>query len=72
MPDIPAELRYSKDHLWAPAGAGTSLVRAGITDFAQEFLGDVVDIALPTPGDTVNSGEARGDIESVKNELAGA
>jgi glycine cleavage system H protein len=66
MPEISADLRYSKDHLWArPGGAG--LVRVGVTDFAQQSLGDVVDVTLPGPGETVTAGEACGEIESVKS-----
>ena len=65
MPDIPADLSYSKDHLWARPGA--CLVRVGVTDFAQQSLGDVVDVTLPEPGETVTAGEACGDIESVKS-----
>jgi glycine cleavage system H protein len=67
MPEIPADLRYSKDHLWAQPGADAGLVRVGVTDFAQQSLGDVVDVTLPEPGDTVTAGEACGDIESVKS-----
>ena len=67
MTDIPADLRYSKDHLWARPGADTGLVRVGVTDFAQQSLGDVVDVTLPKPGDTVTAGEACGDVESVKS-----
>jgi len=67
MPDIPADLRYSKDHLWARPAADDGLVRVGVTDFAQQSLGDVVDVTLPRPGDTVTAGEACGDIESVKS-----
>ena len=67
MTDIPADLRYSQDHLWARSGAGTGLVRVGVTDFAQQSLGDVVDVALPKPGDTSTAGETCGDIESVKS-----
>jgi glycine cleavage system H protein len=67
MPDIPADLRYSNDHLWARPDAGTSLVRVGVTDFAQQSLGDVVDATLPRPGNTVNAGEPCGEIESVKS-----
>lgn len=67
MPDVPADLRYSKDHLWARPSTGTSLVRVGVTDFAQQSLGDVVDVTLPSPGDTVNADEPCGDIESVKS-----
>ena len=66
MPDIPADLKYSHDHLWARSDADTGLVRIGVTDFAQQSLGDVVDVTLPGPGDTVTAGEACGDIESVK------
>ena len=67
MPRIPADLRYSKDHLWARLGDGTGLVRIGVTDFAQQSLGDVVDVSLPAPGSTVRAGEPCGDIESVKS-----
>jgi glycine cleavage system H protein len=65
MPDIPTGLAYSPDHLWARPGA--SLIRVGVTDFAQESLGDVVDVTMPEVGDTVRAGEACGDIESVKS-----
>jgi glycine cleavage system H lipoate-binding protein len=67
MPDIPADLRYSKDHLWPRPCAGVGVVRVGVTDFAQQSLGDVVDVTLPRPGDTVQAGQACGDIESVKS-----
>ena len=67
MPEIPADLRYSKDHLWARPGSGAGLVRVGVTDFAQESLGDVVDVSPPRPGDRVTAGQACGDIESVKS-----
>ena len=67
MPEIPADLRYSKDHLWARPGVGAALVRVGVTDFAQQSLGDVVDVTLPETGDTVTAGQACGDIESVKS-----
>ena len=66
MSDFPADLRYSTDHLWVRPGAG-GLVRVGVTDFAQQSLGDVVDVSPPRPGDTVTAGQACGDIESVKS-----
>jgi glycine cleavage system H protein len=66
MSDIPADLRYSTDHLWVRPGAD-GLVRVGVTDFAQQSLGDVVDVSAPKPGDTVTAGQAGGDIESVKS-----
>ena len=67
MPEISADLRYSKDHLWARSGADASLVRVGVTDFAQQSLGDVVDVSLPPPGEAVTAGDPCGDIESVKS-----
>jgi glycine cleavage system H protein len=67
MSDIPADLRYSRDHLWIRAGAGTGLVRVGVTDFAQQSLGDVVEVTLPELGETIRAGQACGDIESVKS-----
>ena len=67
MSDTPADLRYSQDHLWARRDAGTGRVRVGITDFAQQSLGDVVDVTLPRLGDTVTAGQACGDIESTKS-----
>jgi glycine cleavage system H protein len=66
MPEIPAELKYSKDHLWVRPVDGTSLVRAGVTDFAQQSLGDVIEVTPPGPRDTITAGEACGDIESLK------
>jgi glycine cleavage system H protein len=67
MPETPADLRYSKDHLWARPGADDGLVRVGVTNFAQQSLGDVVDVTLPESGKTVTAGEACGEIESVKS-----
>ena len=67
MTDIPADLRYSKDHLWVRPDDDAGLVRVGVTDFAQQSLGDVIDVTLPGPGDTVKANEACGDIESVKS-----
>ena len=55
------------DHLWARRDAGTNVVRIGVTDFAQDSLGDVVDVTLPAPGAAVEAGEACGTIESVKS-----
>lgn len=67
VPDTPPDLRYSQDHLWARPNGDSGLVRVGVTDFAQQSLGDVVDVTLPAPGDAVTAGEACGDIESVKS-----
>ena len=65
--DTPADLRYSSDHLWARALANGSGVRVGVTDFAQQSLGDIVDVSPPRLGDTVTAGEPCGEIESTKS-----
>lgn len=66
MAEIPDHLNYVQEHHWiTQVGAGT--VRMGITDFAQESLGDVVAVELPTPGDSTTAGEAMGEIESTKS-----
>jgi glycine cleavage system H protein len=67
MTDIPADLRYSKDHLWARPDEATGRVRVGVTDFAQQSLGDVIDVSQPRPGETVTAGEPCGDVESTKS-----
>ncbi len=63
--NTPAELRYSKSHEWVrPLQDGT--VEIGLTDYAQEALGDLVFVNLPQPGDSVTAGETFADVESVK------
>ncbi|HEY1222393.1 MAG TPA: glycine cleavage system protein GcvH, partial [Acidimicrobiales bacterium] len=62
---IPSDLRYSKDHEWAKADG--AVVRIGITDYAQDALGDVVFVDLPKVGATLNAGEALGEVESTKS-----
>jgi glycine cleavage system H protein len=62
--NIPQDLRYSEEHEWAKVENGR--VRVGITDYAQEQLGDVVYVELPDVGDTVSFMEPFGVIESVK------
>ena len=61
---FPAEMKYSKDHEWMKEEAGVVVI--GISDFAQDALGDVVFVNLPGEGDEVTAGEAFGDVESVK------
>lgn len=67
MADAPADLRYSQDHLWACPEPDASLVRSGVTDFAQQSLGDVVEVTLPHLGDAITAGEPCGEIESTKS-----
>ena len=63
--NFPAELKYSRSHEWVQDnGDGTFTI--GITDFAQDALGDLVFANLPEEGDTVTAEEAFGDVESVK------
>ena len=64
MANIPADLRYTKEHEWAKTD--NDLVRIGITAFAQEQLGDVVFVELPKVGAKVTSMKAFGVVESVK------
>ena len=60
----PVELQYSKSHEWVKVEDGVTVV--GISDFAQNALGDVVFVNLPAEGDSVTAGDAFGDVESVK------
>lgn len=60
----PAELKYSKSHEWIRYEDDVAVI--GISDFAQDALGDVVFVNLPAPGDEVVAGESFGDVESVK------
>ena len=59
--NIPNELKYTKSHEWLNENG-----EIGITDFAQDALGDVVFVNLPEVGDAVFAGESFGDVESVK------
>src|SRR5260221_12913417 len=61
---IPGDLRYSKDHEWVRAEA--SIARLGITDYAQDALGDVVFVALPDVGASFDADAALGAGESTK------
>jgi len=60
----PADVKYTKDHEWMRVSGDVAEV--GITDYAQEQLGDVVYVELPDVGRRVNAGESFGSIESVK------
>jgi glycine cleavage system H protein len=63
--NVPDELRYSSDHEWVRASGDT--VRVGITDYAQDALGDVVFVELPSEGATVEPGGPLGEVESTKS-----
>lgn len=64
--NVPEDRVYSEDHLWLrsePAGRA----RVGITEYAQDALGEVVFVDLPATGTVVNVGEALGEVESTKS-----
>jgi glycine cleavage system H protein len=64
MPNIPADLRYTREHEWAKQEGGN--LRVGITHYAQEQLGDVVFVELPKVGTRVTGHQSFGVVESVK------
>lgn len=63
--NIPENLKYTKSHEWV-LFSGETKAKVGITDFAQEALGDIVFLSLPQQGDAVTAGESMGEVESVK------
>jgi len=63
---IPDHLKYTSQHEWALI-TETGTVRFGITDHAQDALGDIVFVTLPEPGSTLTAGETCGEIESTKS-----
>jgi len=63
---IPEELKYTEEHEWVQR-TGDDTVRVGITDYAQEQLGDVVFVQLPELGEHVDVGQTLGEVESTKS-----
>ncbi len=63
--NIPAELRYSSDHEWVRVEGATATI--GITEYAQDALGDVVFVEMPDPGLAVAAGESFSEVESTKS-----
>ena len=64
MFDVPEDRRYLESHEWTTTGEGA--VRIGISDFAQDELGDVVFVELPDEGEEIAEGEKFGVVESIK------
>ena len=64
MTKIPTELKYTNDHEWLKIENESGII--GITDYAQESLGDITFVELPSPGDSLAKGDAFGVVESVK------
>lgn len=63
--NIPEELRYSTEHEWVRVEDGN--IRIGITDYAQDALGDVVYVDVPPVGDSFSAGDSFGEVESTKS-----
>jgi len=63
--NVPDQLRYSSDHEWVSRDG--DVVRIGITDYAQDALGDVVFVQIPTIGAAVAAGDTFGEVESTKS-----
>ena len=61
----PEDLKYTAEHEWVKAGEGPA--RVGITDFAQDALGDIVYVQLPEVGTAVRAGDSCGELESTKS-----
>ena len=66
MTNIPSDLHYTPEHEWVKIIDGTT-VRFGITDYAQDALGDIVFASLPAVGSDVNAGSTCGEVESTKS-----
>jgi glycine cleavage system H protein len=66
MSDVPNDLKYTAEHEWVRSTDGTT-VRVGITDYAQQALGDVVFVSAPEVGTAVDKGAAFGEVESTKS-----
>ncbi|MDQ4500775.1 glycine cleavage system protein GcvH [Sinomonas sp. ASV322] len=67
MSNVPAELSYTAEHEWISAADGDGVVRVGITDFAQDALGDVVYVQMPEVGTEVAASAVVGEVESTKS-----
>ena len=65
--NVPDDLRFTAEHEWVRRLDDGSRVRVGITDFAQDALGDVVFVDLPDVGDEIGSGDSVGELESTKS-----
>ena len=63
----PEDLKYTSEHEWVRASDGQDAVRIGITQYAQDALGDIVYVQLPEVGEELESGAAVGELESTKS-----
>ena len=67
MSNVPAELKYTKEHEWVKVESDPKKVKVGITDFAQGALGDIVYIQMPKVGESVSAQKVCGEVESTKS-----
>ncbi|MET1155554.1 glycine cleavage system protein GcvH [Arthrobacter sulfonylureivorans] len=67
MSNIPADLKYTAEHEWVAAADAEGTVRLGITDFAQDALGDVVYVQMPEAGSSITANDVVGEVESTKS-----
>lgn len=63
----PTDLKYTAEHEWVRVSDDGATARVGITDFAQDSLGDIVYVHLPDEGESVSAGEPMGELESTKS-----
>jgi glycine cleavage system H protein len=66
MSNVPADLKYTAEHEWVQV-IDESTIRFGITDYAQDALGDIVFVSLPNVGDSLTAGGTCGEVESTKS-----
>ena len=67
MSEIPADLKYTAEHEWVSAPNDEGIVRVGITDFAQDALGDIVYVQMPEAGTAITGNDVVGEVESTKS-----
>lgn len=67
MSEVPSNLSYTAEHEWITSLTDEGTVRIGITDHAQDALGDVVYVDLPEVGDSIEANESFGEVESTKS-----
>ena len=67
MSNIPDSLKYTKEHEWIAAASTALVYRVGITDYAQEALGDIVYVQLPKVGEKIAADKVCGEVESTKS-----
>ncbi|GAB3539797.1 glycine cleavage system protein GcvH [Arthrobacter tecti] len=67
MSNVPEDLHYTAEHEWVTSPDNNGVVRVGITDFAQDALGDVVYVQMPEGGSKVSASDVVGEVESTKS-----